>query len=45
MTFVVVFLLADWEETALTNGSDLLVRIKELALQGANATLARGEKV
>ena len=28
------------EETALTNGSDLLVRIKELALQGANATLS-----
>ena len=26
------------EETSLTNGSDILVRIKELALQGANAT-------
>ncbi len=29
-----------FEETSLTNGSDILVRIKELALQGANATLS-----
>ena len=32
------------EETALTNGSDLLVRIKELALQGANATLSAKDR-
>lgn len=32
------------EETALTNGSDILVRVKELALQGANATLAAKDR-
>ena len=32
------------EETALTNGSDLLVRIKELAIQGANATLSAKDR-
>jgi flagellar hook-associated protein 3 FlgL len=32
------------EETSLTNGSDILVRIKELALQGANATLSAKDR-
>lgn len=32
------------EETALTNGSDILVRIRELALQGANATLSAKDR-
>lgn len=32
------------EETSLTNGSDVLVRIKELALQGANATLSAKDR-
>jgi flagellar hook-associated protein 3 FlgL len=32
------------EETALTNGSDILVRVKELALQGANATLSAKDR-
>ena len=32
------------EETALTNGFDLLVRIKELAIQGANATLSAEDR-
>jgi len=33
-----------FEETSLTNGSDLLVRVKELALQGANATLSAKDR-
>lgn len=33
-----------FEETSLTNGSDILVRIKELALQGANATLSNRDR-
>jgi flagellar hook-associated protein 3 FlgL len=32
------------EETSLTNGSDILVRMKELALQGANATLSAKDR-
>lgn len=32
------------EETTLTNGSDILVRVKELALQGANATLSAKDR-
>ena len=32
------------EETVLTNGSDLLVRIRELAVQGANATLSAKDR-